>query len=477
MPEQQPAKGRRVAAIMAAGKGSRLHSKVPKVLHQVAGRPLLEWVLQAARQSGCETLLVIVGHGANAVRSHIEASPAAGDDIVWVHQEEQLGTGHALAQVEPHVERAATLLVLSGDVPLVSAATLEQLAEAAEGAWGSMAVAELPEPGSLGRVLSSPDGRLDRIVEAADAKPEELAVRSVNAGLYALPAPSIFDYLRRLQPDNAKGELYLTDALSLAAAEEAAGIALHTLGDAREALGVNSRQDLARVHRAILDRHLDHLMENGVTILEPHRTVIEPAVQLAADTVIEAGVSLLGNSQIGPDCHIAQGAWIRDCRLGAGVTVMPYSVLEGAEVAERCQIGPFARLRPASVLHAEARVGNFVELKKTTLGEGSKASHLTYLGDANIGARVNIGAGTVTCNYDGFAKHPTEIGAGAFIGSDTMLVAPVKVGAGATTGAGSTIHQDVPPGALGVARARQKNLPDWSRKQRQKAGRKSPGKE
>ncbi len=465
--ENKQGRARRVAAVLAAGKGSRLRSERPKVLHPVAGRPLLEWVLEAARDGGCEQLLVIVGHGAEEVRAAIEASPAAGDDIVWVRQEELLGTGHALAQVEPHLEGDATLLVLSGDVPMVSAATLDALAEAAESAWGAMAVAEHAEPGSLGRVIPSRDGRLARIVEAADASPEELAIRTVNAGIYALSAPSVFDYLRRLRPDNAKGELYLTDALSLAAEEEGDGVALHTLADAREALGVNTRQDLARAHRSLLDRHADRLMAEGVSILEPARTVIEAGVRVGADTVIEPGVSLLGHTEIGPGCHISQGAWIRDCQLEAGVEVLPYSVLEKARVASSCTVGPFARLRPASVLLEGAKVGNFVELKKSTLGEGSKASHLAYLGDATVGTGANIGAGTITCNYDGVNKHATEIGDGAFIGSDTMLVAPVKVGAGATTGAGSTIHQDVPADALGVARARQKNLPDWSRKKRQ----------
>src|SRR5215210_2413762 len=375
MPESRP----RIAVVLAAGKGTRMRSAMPKVLHSAAGRPLLSWVIDTARAAGCEKILVIVGHGAEQVMREID-----GDDIQWVLQEKQRGTGHALMQAEPHVQGEANLLVLSGDVPLVSHATLEALTAGAAAGWGAMAVAELDEPGSLGRVLAGGYGALRRIVEASDASPEELAVKRVNAGLYALPAPEIFDYLRQIGTNNAQGELYLTDAVTAAAAEHRL-VLLVPLPDPSEALGVNTRAELARVHRRLLDRHLTRLMDEGVTILEPSRTAVEPGVTVGLDTVIHPDVSLLGKTVVGPGCTLGQGAWINDSTLGADVVVEPYSVLNGAEVADGCRVGPFARLRPASRLLRGARVGNFVEVKSSELGPGSKANHLAYIGDATLG--------------------------------------------------------------------------------------------
>lgn len=418
---------------------------------------MLMWVVDAARQVGCQRIFVVVGHGAEKVQASI-----TGEDIFWVHQHEQLGTGHALGQAEAQIEQPALLLVLSGDVPLVSAKTLETLAQAADQGWGALAVAELEEPGSLGRVLGGPAGCLERIVEASDASEDELACRLVNAGIYALPS-EIFDHLRRLRPENAKGEYYLTDALG-AAASAGDAIRLSTLEDPTEAFGINDRRDLARVHRALLRRHLDTLMKQGVTILEPDRTTIEPTVCVGADTVIHPDVSLLGHTHIGERVVLHQGSWLVDAQVANDVEIKPYSLLDNTQVASHCTVGPFARLRPASVLLEGARVGNFVELKKTRLGARSKVSHLTYLGDTDVGEDANIGAGVVTCNYDGVNKHRTEIGEGAFVGSDTMLIAPVKVGPGSTTGAGSVITQDVPAGALAVGRARQRNVPEWKRR-------------
>jgi bifunctional UDP-N-acetylglucosamine pyrophosphorylase/glucosamine-1-phosphate N-acetyltransferase len=449
MPKSSP---RRVAVVLAAGKGTRMRSSLPKVLHCAAGRPLLAWVVDAARAAGCEKILVIVGHGVEKVKEAV-----GGPDIVWVLQEEQKGTGHALAQAEPHVPGDAVLLVLSGDVPLVTPKTLDQLAIDAAAGWGAMAVAELDQPGSLGRVLAGGYGGLRRIVEAADASPEELAVKRVNAGLYALPAPAIFDDLRGVRANNAQGEIYLTDAVTNAASDGRL-VQLVPLPDPSEALGVNTRAELARVHRVLIDRHLARLMDEGVTILEPSRTTVEPGVRVGVDTVIHPEVSLLGGTVVGAGCTLRQGAWIQDSTLGEGVTVEPYSVLDGAEVGDGCRVGPFARLRPASCLLQTARVGSFVEVKASELGPGSKVGHLAYVGDARIGAGANLGAGVVTCNYDGRRKHATEVGPGAFIGSDTMLVAPVKVGEGASTAAGSVITKDVPAGALAVGRVRQKNL-------------------
>ena len=451
-----PQPKRRVAVILAAGKGTRMKSSLPKVLHRAAGRPLLAWVIDATREAGCERILVVVGHGAEQVRAEI-----TGADLGWVLQAEQKGTGHALAQAESEVRGAATLLVLSGDVPLITPATIDRLASEAESGWGSMAVAELPEPGSLGRVLVGESGEFQGIVEARDAVPEVLAVKRINAGLYALPAPEIFDYLRSLKTDNAQGELYLTDAVTSAAAD-GRPVRLVTLDNPDEALGVNDRAELSRVHRLLIDRHLLALMKSGVTILEPLRTIIEPGVRVGEDTVIHPGASLLGRTSVGPGCTIHQGAWLRDTTVGEGITIEPYSVLDGAEVGDGCRVGPFARLRPASRLREGARVGNFVEIKNSELGAGAKVNHLAYVGDATVGEGANLGAGVVTCNYDGVKKSPTEIGQGAFIGSDTMLVAPVKIGAGASTAAGSIITKNVPDGALAVGRVRQKNLEGWA---------------
>jgi bifunctional UDP-N-acetylglucosamine pyrophosphorylase / glucosamine-1-phosphate N-acetyltransferase len=449
-----------VAVVLAAGKGTRMRSRKPKVLHEAGGRPLLSWVLAAARTAGASRLIVVVGHEAEAVRAAVAAP-----DVVFVVQEQQRGTGHALAQAAGEVPGTATLLVLSGDVPLVSADTLRRLV-AAPG-WGALAVADLDAPGSLGRVIARPDGlHLDRIVEAADASATELALSTVNAGMYALPAPEIFQRLAGLEPDNAKGELYLTDALGAAAASES--VALIALADTVEAFGVNDRRDLVRVHRILIARKLGALAEAGVTVLDPATTVVEPEVEVGADTILHGGVRLSGRSRVGAGCVLHQGAWLRDSLVADGTVIEPYSVLDGAEVGTGCRVGPFARLRPGARLDAGAKVGNFVEMKNATLGRGAKAGHLSYLGDAEIGAGANIGAGTVTCNYDGTAKHKTRVGERAFVGSDTMLVAPVAVGDDASTAAGSVVTHDVPAGALAVGRAKQRNVEGWAARRARK---------
>ena len=460
------------AVVLAAGQGKRMRSALPKVLHEAAGRPLLGWVLAAAREAGCERVAVVIGHGAERVRERSWAAPGEAKPR-FVLQTEQRGTGHALAQAEPEVTGPATLLVLSGDVPLLTAATLEALLAAARESGAAMAVADLDDPGSLGRVLAGPDGNLDRIVEARDATPEVLAVRTVNAGIYALPAPEIFEQVRRLEPDNAQGELYLTDAVG-ALARAGTPVRLVRLADPDEALGVNSRQELATVHRRLVERKLQDLMSSGVTVLEPHRTRVDADVSVGPDTVIHPDVTLLGRSAVGAGCTLQQGAWLRDSTVGDGAGIEPYSVLDGAEVGPGCRVGPFARLRPGTRLEEGARVGNFVEVKASRLGRGAKANHLAYLGDADVGEGANVGAGVITCNYDGQSKHPTKIGAGAFVGSDTMLVAPVQVGEGAVTAAGSVITRDVPPGALAVARARQKVVEGWSRRRGRRASKKTP---
>ena len=443
------------AVILAAGGGERMRSARPKVLHRVGGRALVAWVVAAAREVGCAPIHLVVGSGADEIRSALEEEELGGRDIVWAEQRQQKGTGHALLMVREVLRADATILVLSGDAPLVRPATLRQLLDRAREGWGSVAVADLDDPGSLGRVVQR-NGRLERIVEAADAGERELAIRTVNAGHYALPAPAIFDWLERLDTDNAQGEFYLTDAVSEAAREHP--VACVKVEDASEVLGVNSRAELAAVQRVLYRRSVDALLEAGVTILDPESVWVDAGVTVGQDSVLHPGVTLLGASSVGRGCTVHTGAWMRDSVLADEVDVLPYSVLDGARVASRCSVGPFARLRPEAVLDESVRVGNFVEVKKSTLGPGVKASHLAYLGDASVGAGANIGAGVITCNYDGKTKNRTVIGEGAFVGSDTILIAPVEVGAGGYTGAGSVITRDVPEGTLAVGRSRQKNI-------------------
>ena len=443
------------AVILAAGGGERMRSERPKVLHRVGGRALVAWVVAAAREVGCKPIYLVVGSGADEIRSVLEEEGLGGRDIVWVEQRQQRGTGHALLMVREALRADTPVLVLSGDAPLVRPATLRELLDRAREGWGSVAVADLDDPGSLGRVVQS-NGRLERIVEAADVGERELAIRTVNAGHYALPAPAIFDWLEKLDTDNAQGELYLTDAVSAAACENP--VACVRVEDASEVLGVNSRAELAAVQRILFRRSVDALLEAGVTILDPESVWVDAGVTVGPDSVLHPGVTLLGASIVGRGCTVHTGAWMRDSVLADEVDVLPYSVLDGARVASRCSVGPFARLRPEAVLDEGVRVGNFVEVKKSTLGPGVKASHLAYLGDTSVGAGANIGAGVITCNYDGKTKNRTVIGEGAFVGSDTILIAPVEVGAGGYTGAGSVITRDVPEGTLAVGRARQKNI-------------------
>ncbi|MEL7058870.1 MAG: bifunctional UDP-N-acetylglucosamine diphosphorylase/glucosamine-1-phosphate N-acetyltransferase GlmU [Acidobacteriota bacterium] len=452
----------RVAVVLAAGQGRRMHSALPKPLHPVAGRAMVLRVLDAARAAGCDRLVVVVGHGADTMRAAVRDAFADGPQApVFVEQREQLGTGHALQQAERAIEDAATVLVLSGDVPLVRPATLESLAARCEATGrDALAVATVAEPGRLGRVIAD-DGRLVRIVEAADASEDELEIHSINAGLYALRAPEIFEALRNVQPNNAQGEIYLTDALHMAVATGEPPTLIE-LADASEAWGVNNRRQLAAAHRRLIDRHLNALADRGVTVLDPATTTVEPEVEIGRDTTLHPGTTVLGASRVGSGCTLHHGAWLRDTTLGDDVEIQPYCVLDGSRLEAATSTGPFARLRPGSVLETMARVGTFVETKNTTLEAGAKANHLAYLGDATIGADSNVGAGVVTCNYDGRRKHRTEVGREAFVGSDTMLVAPVRIGDGAYTGAGSVITKDVPDGALAVGRARQRTIEGWA---------------
>ncbi|HLG52517.1 MAG TPA: bifunctional UDP-N-acetylglucosamine diphosphorylase/glucosamine-1-phosphate N-acetyltransferase GlmU [Steroidobacteraceae bacterium] len=450
--------------ILAAGQGKRMASDLPKVLQPLAGRPLLAHVIDTARSLRPAAIHVVHGHGGERVR---EAFPD--EAIHWTLQAEQLGTGHAVLQALPAIPDEHTVLVLYGDVPLVRAATLADLAERAGPSSLAVLTAVLPDPAGYGRVIRDTTGRVARIVEHKDANRKELAVAEVNTGLLAAPAGRLRGWLSALGRDNAQGEYYLPDCIVTAVRE---GIAVEAViaASATEVLGVNDKLQLAEVEAAHRRERATGLMRAGVTIVDPARIDIRGEVQCGRDVVLDVNVILEGRVRIGDRAHIGPGSLLRDCEIGADTEVRANCVIEGAITGARCVVGPFARLRPGTRLADEVHIGNFVEVKNSELGPGSKANHLSYLGDATIGAQVNVGAVTVTCNYDGADKHRTTIGDGAFIGSGTMLVAPVTVGADATIGAGSTITEPAPPGKLTLERSRQQTLDGWKRPAKKQGG-------
>ena len=453
----------RFAIVLAAGKGTRMRSRRSKVLHEVGGRTSLDWVLDGARRCGCSPIVLVVGPDADDLRGALDGQ----DDVRFVVQEQRFGTGHAVQVATSALEGdglAGTALVLYADAPLVRPETLERLLTTAEQGFGALSVATLDEPGNLGRVDCNEDGGLRRIVEVADASPEDLEIRSVNAGHYALRFPEIVPYLDALEPANQQGELYLTDAVVAAGAEHE--VRCVELQDPSEAWGINTRADLARVHGAFSRRALEAAQDAGVTFLQPDTVTVDATVEFGRDVVIHPGVHLLGQTRLGEGTVVHAGSWLRDACVGSDCEIRPYSVIDQCTLADGCGVGPFVRLRGGAELAEGVHLGNFVEVKKSNLGAGVKAAHLAYLGDATVGEGSNIGAGVVTCNYDGERKHRTTIGARAFVGSDSMLVAPVTVGDEATTAAGSVITQDVPAEALAVGRARQRNIENWRRRRR-----------
>ena len=441
-----------VAVILAAGLGTRMKSKLPKVLHPVLGDPSLLWVLRALPPD-LGGAVVVVHHGKDQVLEALKAWQEAGllpCPATAVDQGEPLGTGHALQACIPELDRleATQVAILCGDVPLTSAATVRRLC-AAEALLLAM---DLPIPGSYGRVIQHGDGRLAGLVEAKDATPEQLAVQRVNGGAYALPWPALKRALQGLTNDNAQREYYLTDAVAAVARDLPVAV---EVCDPEELAGMNSRQDQAALQAAAQRRIQRHWMAEGVTFLHPDSTLVGPRVILARDVLLEPGVRLEGAVRIGEGCRIGQGSVISEAVLGEGVEVRPYCVIEQALVGAGAKLGPFARLREGTDLGEGVHVGNFVETKKAKLRRGAKANHLAYLGDAEIGEGTNIGAGVITCNYDGVNKHRTVIGDRVFVGSDTQLVAPVTIGDGALIGAGSTITRDVPADALALSRTAQ----------------------
>ncbi|MCL6636002.1 MAG: bifunctional UDP-N-acetylglucosamine diphosphorylase/glucosamine-1-phosphate N-acetyltransferase GlmU [Peptococcaceae bacterium] len=453
------------AVILAAGRGTRMKSKLPKVLHRLCGRPMLSYVMEAVAAAGVEKTVVVAGYGADLV-----AREVAGSALVAI-QAEQLGTAHALLQAGPYLrDFPGHLLVLCGDTPLIEAGTLSLLAgrHAASGAAATVLTAEMADPTGYGRVIRDSGGRVARIVEQKDASPEERRVREVNTGIYCFKVAGLFDALGKITPANAQGEYYLTDVVEMYVR---GGLPVEAvlLENPVEVAGVNDRLQLAKLEQHMRRRVLEDLMKSGVTVLDPASTFVDRDVRVGRDTVLYPFTFLEGGTVVGEDCVIGPGSRLVGATVGNGVSIQNSIVLE-SEIGDRCSVGPFAYLRPGTRLEREVKVGDFVEIKKSWIGEGSKVPHLSYIGDATIGRGVNIGAGTITCNYDGENKWPTRIGDGAFIGSNTNLVAPLEVGAGAVIGAGSTITKDVPAGALGVERAKQTVVPNWSNR---KKGRKA----
>jgi len=440
--------------VLAAGQGKRMRSQLPKILHPLAGRPLLAHALGTARALAPRKIVVVHGHGAEQVRAAF-----AGAEVEWVLQAEQLGTGHAVLQAMPRIAPEAEVLIVYADVPLVRADTLRRLVDAARDGVAVL-TAEAPDATGYGRVVRGGSDNIARIVEHKDASREELAIREINAGFMSTTARRLAGWLGKISNRNAQKEYYLTDIVALAVGE---GLAVRAVkvDDPREVAGVNSKRELADLERHYQRRQAERLLEEAVTLADPARIDVRGELLCGADVeidvncVFEGKVMLADGVRIGPNCVL------RNVRIGAATEVLAFSHLEDSEIGARCRVGPYARLRPGNSLADEVHVGNFVELKASRIGQGSKANHLSYLGDSEVGSNVNVGAGTITCNYDGAAKNRTIIEDDCFIGSDATLVAPVRIARGSYIGAGSTISKDTPAGQLTVARARQVSVPSW----------------
>ncbi|HEX7053960.1 MAG TPA: bifunctional UDP-N-acetylglucosamine diphosphorylase/glucosamine-1-phosphate N-acetyltransferase GlmU [Burkholderiales bacterium] len=440
--------------VLAAGQGKRMRSDLPKVLHPLAGRPLLAHVLDAARALAPRRTVVVHGHGAERVRAAF-----AGEALTWVLQAEQLGTAHAVRQALPQLAGDGEVLVLYGDVPLVQPASLQRLAAAAREGVAIM-TAELDDPSGYGRVLRNPAGGVERIVEEKDASATERAVREINAGFMALGAARLRAWLEKIGNRNAQREYYLTDIVALAV-NEGVAVAAVKVDDPAEVAGVNSKRELAALERALQRRHARRLMDEGVSLADPARIDVRGTLACGRDVSIDVNCVFEGRVVLGDRVRIGPNCVLRDVAIGEDSEVHAFSHLDASEIGARCRLGPYARLRPGTALADEVHIGNFVEVKASRLGAGAKANHLSYVGDAELGARVNVGAGTITCNYDGVAKHRTVIEDDCFIGSDATLVAPVRIARGSYIGAGSTITRDTPAGQLTLARARQVSVPAW----------------
>ena len=457
-------KDRLAAVILAAGKGTRMKSELPKVLHAVAGVPMLKYPVGLARELGCAPTVAVIGHGAETVEAAL-----AGSGVLFALQSQQLGTGHAVLCAEPQLAGfSGTLLLLCGDVPLLRRETLEALLHYHQARQATVTVltAHMPNPHGYGRIVRQGEEVL-RIVEEKDASQQQRAINEINTGIYALEAPFVFEALKTIGCDNAQGEYYLTDVLA-AARRAGRRVCALAAGAPEETMGINDRVQLAEAGALMRQRINRELMLAGVTLVDPATSYIEPQVRIGADSIIEPNVQLRGATVIGRDCRIDTGVCVDGCTVGDGVHLKAGSVMTDSSIGDRSEVGPMAHLRPGTVLLGENKIGNFVETKKSVLGQGSKASHLTYIGDAEVGRKVNIGCGTITCNYDGVNKHKTIIEDEVFVGSDTQFVAPVRIGRGALIGAGSTITRDVPADALALSRPEQKIIEGWAARHRAK---------
>lgn len=446
--------------VLAAGQGTRMRSARPKVLQPLGDRPLLAHVVESSQQLDPEQIHVVYGHGAEQVQSALGYL-----DVAWVNQAEQLGTGHAVAQVIDAIPDHANVLVLYGDVPLIQPHSLQGLSAAAESDALALLTVQLSQPAGYGRILRDGQNGIVGIVEEKDASPQQRHIQEVNTGLLCAPAKQMRDWLGRLDNDNAQGEYYLTDLVALAA-QDGVSVVAGQAGSPDETQGVNDRNDLAMAERILQRRYARKVMADGVTLRDPERFDLRGQLVAGRDCLIDVNAVLEGEVKLGDNVHIGPNCLLRNCSVDDGTAIEANTLIEYARVGKRCQVGPFARLRPETELAEGAKVGNFVETKKTRVGVGSKINHLSYVGDADLGTNVNVGAGVITCNYDGANKHKTVLGDDAFIGSNCELVAPVEIAACATIGAGSTITKAAPADKLTLARARQVTLDGWTRPQK-----------
>jgi len=453
------------ALILAAGQGTRMKSALPKVLHEIAGKPLVAWPVDLARELGCAPITLVVGHGADQVRQRL------GDvDLTYALQAEQLGSGHAVLCAESALAHfRGSVLLLCGDVPLLRRETLQALLEhhRSEQATVTVLTGQVDDPYGYGRIIRDGNDVVYAIVEEKDADVQQKKVREINSGIYVFEAPFVFEALREVGCDNASGEYYLTDIISAARAAGKKVCALPVASIA-EVQGINDRVQLATAAKTMRQRINEELLRSGVTMIDPETVYIDAGVEVGADSIIHPNVHLFGATRIGGNAVIDTGVTVYDCVIGDNAHLKAGSVLEGSTLGAGCAIGPMAHLRPGTELAGDNKIGNFVETKKAKLGKKSQASHLTYIGDAVVGERVNFGCGTITCNYDGVNKYQTTVGDDVFVGSDVQFIAPVTIGSGSLIGAGSTITKDVPADALAISRSEQKNIAGWAAKKRQK---------
>ncbi|MBN7821517.1 bifunctional UDP-N-acetylglucosamine diphosphorylase/glucosamine-1-phosphate N-acetyltransferase GlmU [Bowmanella yangjiangensis] len=442
--------------ILAAGKGTRMKSSLPKVLHPIAGKPLVQHIIDTVNGLGAQNIHLVYGHGGEQLQQAL-----AHNQLTWCLQAEQLGTGHAVQQAVPALKDEEDVLILVGDAPLIKTQTLRQLLDVKQDCDLALLTVELDDPTGMGRIIRNGD-QVVAIVEHKDASEAQRQIREINTGMMIMKGADLKRWLANLNNDNAQGEFYLTDVIAMAAAEGKQIRAAHPQ-TATEVEGINNRKQLAAIERAYQAEQAERLMMDGVSLLDPARFDLRGELSCGQDVSIDVNVIVQGKVRIGNNVQIGANCILIDCEIGDNSVIEANSIVEQAKVGVNCQVGPYARLRPGAVLHEKAKVGNFVEMKKSTLGKGSKANHLTYLGDSEVGEGVNIGAGTITCNYDGVNKFKTVIKDGAFIGSNSALVAPAVIGVNATVGAGSIITQEVPDEQLAVARAKQRNITGWKR--------------